>query len=65
MPRTAVGPARHRRFDPDLAVQVRGVHGYLASCDCGFEGRVRDTWGEAAVDAKVHRGWHKMQAHGL
>lgn len=63
--RTGVEPERHRRLDLDLAVQVRGVHGFHAYCACGWEGDHRPTWGEAAFDAKAHRGWHKMQERGL
>lgn len=65
MDRTSVSPARHYRRDTELATNVRGVHGYHAYCACGFEGEIRTTWGEAQFDAKVHRGWHRLQEHGL
>lgn len=65
MPHTSVKPDRHRRYDTDLATNVRGVHGFHAYCACGWEGEVRLKHGEAQFDAKVHRGWHKMQERGL
>jgi len=65
MQKSGVKPARHTRIDVDLATQVRGIHGYEAYCACGFEGETRKKWGDAAFDAKVHRGWHKMKERGL
>lgn len=62
---TGVEPDRHTRLDLDLATQVRGVHGFHAYCACGWEGETRRKWGEAAFDAKVHRGWHRMKERGL
>lgn len=65
MQKTGVQVERHTRLDLDLATQVRGVHGFHAYCACGWEGEPRKKWGDAAVDAKVHRGWHKMEERGL
>jgi hypothetical protein len=65
MPHTGIALDRHTRPDLDLQTNVRGVHGVHAYCACGWEGRVQKTWAEAQRDAKVHRGWHKMQERGL
>jgi hypothetical protein len=63
--RTGVAPNRHLRLDADLAVAVRGTHGFHAYCACGWEGEVRKAWSDAALDARKHRGWHRMQERGL
>lgn len=64
MPKTGIVADRHTRLDLDLAVAVRGVHGFHAYCACGWEGEVRKSWADAALDAKKHRGWHKLKERG-
>jgi len=64
VPHTAIQPERHRRYDLDLATNVRGVHGFHAYCACDWEGPPRRTHAEAQHDAKVHRGWHKLKERG-
>jgi hypothetical protein len=53
--RIGVLPVRFTRDHPELQVRAVRIVGYRFVCSCGEEGRTRNTYALARIDAAGHR----------